>query len=265
MITAALPALRGCFADPNPRVPRTVRSLRADFTVDATGRAGGVEVQALPTENPVLEGCLQAVLLGLPYGAAPQRSQVQVSLVPVPPPAVDLDAQIQENAGVLGALRADADLEALLASQPDSAGIGGLIGARGTSLDGTLGGPTKGREPTGAAPAPGDADAFATGDPIILGALEKSLIDGVIKVNLRDIGQCYERGLQERPDLSGKLTIKFVIAKDGTISSATVKSTTMNDPATERCVCDVFLKMQFPEPKGGGIVIVSYPFLFSGS
>ena len=24
-----------------------------------------------------------------------------------------------------------------------------------------------------------------------------------------------------------------------------------------------FLKMQFPEPKGGGIVIVSYPFVFS--
>lgn len=261
-ITAALPALRGCFADPNPRVPRTVRSLRADFTVDATGRAGGVKVEALPSENPVLEGCLQAVLLGLPYGAAPQRSQVQVSLVPVPPPAVDLDAQIEENAGVLGALREGAELDAVLES-PDGmmSGVGGLIGVRTVSPPAA----SSSAPPTGAGGPPPAAGAGARvgGDPIILGALDKSLIDAVIKQNMGHISACYDDALRDRPDLAGKITIKFVIAKDGTVSSAVVKSTTAAHPGLERCLCEVFMPMQFPEPKGGGIVITSYPFIFS--
>ena len=31
----------------------------------------------------------------------------------------------------------------------------------------------------------------------------------------------------------------------------------------ENCVVGRFMRMQFPSPKGGGIVIVSYPFIFS--
>jgi len=54
-----------------------------------------------------------------------------------------------------------------------------------------------------------------------------------------------------------------IVAKDGTVASATTKSSTMNDSAVESCVAGRFLRMQFPEPRGGGIVIVSYPLSFS--
>jgi hypothetical protein len=37
----------------------------------------------------------------------------------------------------------------------------------------------------------------------------------------------------------------------------------MNNPAVESCINGRFMRFQFPEPKGGGIVIVSYPFIFS--
>jgi outer membrane biosynthesis protein TonB len=56
---------------------------------------------------------------------------------------------------------------------------------------------------------------------------------------------------------------RFVISRDGSVSGAQVKSSTLNDPALESCVGDVFMSMQFPKPKGGGIVIVSYPFVFA--
>lgn len=101
------------------------------------------------------------------------------------------------------------------------------------------------------------------GDPVILGALDRSLIDAVIKRNMAQIRYCYQRELTKNPALEGKITVKFVIAKDGTVSQATTKSTTMNNANVESCINSRFMRMQFPEPKGGGIVIVSYPFVFS--
>jgi hypothetical protein len=103
------------------------------------------------------------------------------------------------------------------------------------------------------------------GDPIILGALDRSLIDEVIKRHMNQIKYCYQRELTKNPSLGGKIVIKFTIAKDGTVSAASTKSTTMNNSAVETCIVGRFMRMQFPEPKGGGIVVVSYPFIFSPS
>ncbi|MBT3220192.1 MAG: AgmX/PglI C-terminal domain-containing protein, partial [Proteobacteria bacterium] len=101
------------------------------------------------------------------------------------------------------------------------------------------------------------------GDPIIVGSLDRSLIDEVIKRHMNQIRYCYQRELTKNPSLGGKIVVKFVIAKDGTVSKANIKETTMGNPAVEECVLGRFRRMQFPKPKGGGIVIVSYPFLFS--
>lgn len=105
--------------------------------------------------------------------------------------------------------------------------------------------------------------ATTSGEPVILGALDKSLIDQVIKRNMSQLRYCYQRELTKDPALQGKIVVKFVVAKDGTVSSATTKSTTMNNVAVEQCINGRFMRFQFPEPKGGGIVIVSYPFVFS--
>lgn len=55
----------------------------------------------------------------------------------------------------------------------------------------------------------------------------------------------------------------FVIEGDGTVSSAKTKSSTLDNAAVEHCINGRFMRMVFPEPKGGGVVIVSYPFVFS--
>ena len=103
---------------------------------------------------------------------------------------------------------------------------------------------------------------MSTGDPIILGALDRSVIDNVIKQHLAQIRYCYQKELNKDPELSGKIVIKFTIAADGTVSSAETNSTTMDNEKVESCICGRFLRFTFPEPEGGGIVIVSYPFVF---
>jgi outer membrane biosynthesis protein TonB len=205
-----------------------------------------------------------------------------------------LDKEIAENAGVLGSLRDDSALDQALGATGMNAdtmsGIGGLIGAKGTQMgSGGLGGRGSGLGGGGTADGLGGlgtkgrgsgASGYGSGggnfgkkgeggigapggDPIILGALDKSLIDAVIKRNMNQIRYCYQRELTKNPALGGKITVKFVIAKDGSVSSATTKASTMGSPAVEGCINGRFMRFQFPEPKGGGIVIVSYPFIFS--
>jgi len=114
--------------------------------------------------------------------------------------------------------------------------------------------------------APGIAGPGATaegGDLIILGSLDKKVIQQVIQRHLNQIRYCYQRELTKDPDLAGRVVIKFIVARDGTVSSATVKSSTMGNNAVETCIAGRFMRFMFPEPAGGGIVVVSYPFVFS--
>jgi TonB family protein len=99
--------------------------------------------------------------------------------------------------------------------------------------------------------------------PLVIGSLDAALVDEVIKRNLAQIRYCYQRQLPKDRTLAGKIAIKFVISNDGTVSSARVKSSSLDNAQVEQCVVGRFLRMDFPQPKGGGIVTVSYPFMFS--
>ena len=102
-----------------------------------------------------------------------------------------------------------------------------------------------------------------SGEPIILGSVDRSTIERVIKRHLNQIRYCYQRELQKDQDLAGKITVKFVIAADGTVASAQVDTSTLNNPVLERCVVARFQRMKFEPPAGGGVVIVRYPIVFS--
>jgi len=104
--------------------------------------------------------------------------------------------------------------------------------------------------------------ATRSSDAIVLGALDKSLIDAVVDRHQNQVLACYSAGLQGNPGLAGEVVIKFVIAKDGAVTSAATKSSTLHSPPVEQCLNDQASRWQFPMPKGGGIVIVSYPFVF---
>ncbi len=120
----------------------------------------------------------------------------------------------------------------------------------------------------GAGIAPGlggssDGSARAKlGELIVLGALDQSLIVKVIKRQMAQLKYCYQKQLTSNSGLSGKVVIKFVISKDGEVSSAKVQSSTMNDSTVEQCITGRFMRFVFPEPKGGGIVIVKAPLTF---
>lgn len=122
------------------------------------------------------------------------------------------------------------------------------------------------RAPALAPPAPklsSLSDMFSETAPIILGALSREAIAEVFRVNNSKLRYCYERQLVQQPDLSGKVVVKFVIAKDGSVSSANIKQSDPDLEVVGDCMTKQIARFRFPEPTGGGIVIVSYPFTFT--
>lgn len=103
---------------------------------------------------------------------------------------------------------------------------------------------------------------ISQGTPVILGSLDKEIIRRVIRENLPQIKYCYERELTRTPGLNGKVQVKFVIGANGNVQTATVAESSMNNKAAESCITGKVRGWVFPKPKGGGIVIVTYPFIF---
>ena len=103
------------------------------------------------------------------------------------------------------------------------------------------------------------------GKPIISGALDKETIRRVIRRHRNEYRYCYEKELNVKRDLNGKITVKFTIAGNGSVIAATTAESTMNSRAVESCLVGKIKRWVFPAPKGGGIVVVKYPFIFKPS
>lgn len=94
------------------------------------------------------------------------------------------------------------------------------------------------------------------------GSLSKAVIQETIGDHIAAVRACYEGALSGWPDLKGRVAVKFVIQPDGTVHPAAIASTELNNRAVECCVLSTMRDWQFPPPQGGGIVVVTYPFVF---
>ncbi len=103
---------------------------------------------------------------------------------------------------------------------------------------------------------------ISAGRPIIMGSLDKEIIRRVIKAHINQIKYCYEKELVRSPGLFGKVNVEFTITAKGSVSQAKTKQSTLNNAEVERCIGAKIRTWKFPKPKGGGIVIVRYPFVF---
>jgi len=103
------------------------------------------------------------------------------------------------------------------------------------------------------------------GKPIVSGALDMETIRRIIRQHAAEYKYCYEKQLNVKRDLAGKVTVKFTISGNGSVIAAGIEESTMGDRDVESCLVDKIKRWVFPEPKGGGIVTVKYPFVFKAS
>lgn len=91
-------------------------------------------------------------------------------------------------------------------------------------------------------------------------------ISRVVKRKLPNIKIAYEKELKKNPKLSGKITIRFVINEDGSVSDVEVVESTMNSPALERAIIRRIKRWKFAAlAAGSGSTAVTYPFVFQPS
>lgn len=118
-------------------------------------------------------------------------------------------------------------------------------------------------------PAPGHALTFDDGpmpeqcgyEGVPHGSLTKPELQGVIAMSDALLRQCYHAGLTTLPTLEGRVTLKFVVAPNGTVPDVMVLSNTTT-PDIACCISRVARTWHFPNPVGGRRVIVEYPFVF---
>ena len=165
------------------------------------------------------------------------------------------------------------------ASMGDAGGAGGL-GSRGTGAGG--GGTGLGIGGLGSGTGRGSGGSgnidlggrgkgttkIVPGKIIYEGGLSREEIQRVISRVMSQIKYCYEKELNKDPNLEGKLVMFWLISGSGDVQTASASQNTFSGGSAapiEQCVQRIIQRLKFPTPKGGGVVNVTYPFVFSNS
>jgi outer membrane biosynthesis protein TonB len=197
--------------------------------------------------------------------------------------------QQQGALAVLGQLKSSSQKGGLqLSKLPSSPGIGnggtrgsggvqtavyakGLFAApvgTGNRADGAGGYGTKGKgggnKGFGKISLSGAASSFF--EPIeseawVEGGLDRNEIAAVIQRHLSEVRYCYEQGLQQKPGLAGRVSMKFMIGSRGIVTTAQINNSSLQHPMVENCIRSKLMTWKFPQPEGGVTVKVSYPFV----
>ncbi|MFO0591682.1 MAG: AgmX/PglI C-terminal domain-containing protein [Polyangiaceae bacterium] len=93
--------------------------------------------------------------------------------------------------------------------------------------------------------------------------LAQEVIARIVRRNLEQLSFCYEKAMVKAPTLQGKVAVKFTIDGKGAVLSAAAADTNITDADMVSCVVAAVKRMSFPEPDGGGVVVVTYPFNFA--
>jgi hypothetical protein len=107
------------------------------------------------------------------------------------------------------------------------------------------------------------SEEVTPGDPLPKpgGRIPPEVVQRVVRERFGAFRSCYEQGLPRNPDLVGVVRVRFVIDRDGTVTSAQDDGSTVPDAAVVNCVVNEYSKLSFPRPEGG-IVTVVYPIDF---
>ena len=222
--------------------------------LEAAGNA--VENEAGATREPGEEGrmcepddedCEQAGLVGL-VGVLGGCDPAD--------PLCDDDAL----AGLIGSTAGDAFGAGGLGLTGTGTGGGGIgLGSIGTLGHGSGTGFGAAGTATGIGTA-GPTPTVSTVTPAANGSLPPEVIQRVVRAHVAEVRRCYEQELKRAPDASYKLVVRFVIGATGSVTSVTTDG---NAPASlKSCVYAAVGRWSFPAPTGG-VVSVSYPFVFS--
>ncbi len=158
-----------------------------------------------------------------------------------------------------------------LAPSGGGGGIGSMGGGGGVG-GGLDGGGGKGGGDGDYREKGGDLKEKAVGKPVLKpseastsGNFDKQIIKRVINQKKSEITNCYNKELMKKPDLKGRITMKWRILSSGNVGDVSVSNNEMGNSEVANCLKGRIAGWKFPAPKGGGAVDVAYPFNFDSA
>lgn len=132
-----------------------------------------------------------------------------------------------------------------------------LLHGRGGGGIGALGAGSLGRGRVGGTVSQATARAVTA-----QGNIDREAVARAVNSHLQEVRACYERALLHNSGLAGKVVLEWTISTSGRVVAAKTRSSTLREASVESCILQTLKTWQFPVAKGG-VVIVSYPFLFN--
>ena len=102
---------------------------------------------------------------------------------------------------------------------------------------------------------------FEPGKVVVRDGIDKEAVRRIIRRHMSEITSCYERALQQDPNVSGKVAMRFVIGPTGEVTETGATENTTSNADLEACMNGRIRTWMFPAPNGGGIAEVNYPFV----
>ena len=106
--------------------------------------------------------------------------------------------------------------------------------------------------------------AFVQADTVVLGSIDPEVLRKILGEYLAQFKFCYQQELQEQSEkIKGIVDLNFRIEGDGKVSQVKIKSaqTKFSDKGIS-CMANILKMIDFPKPKGGGLVDVRQPLNF---
>jgi outer membrane biosynthesis protein TonB len=94
------------------------------------------------------------------------------------------------------------------------------------------------------------------------GNIDREAVARTVNQHLQEVRACYERQLLKDPGLAGKVVLEWTISTTGRVVQARTKTSSLHNASVESCILASLKGWHFPSARGG-LVIVSYPFLFN--
>jgi len=190
----------------------------------------------VPTTDGIRFALLMSALAGVGVGACAGAREPQHAS---PPPVAVVD--------VPAATESDSDLDA---------------GTTAVLAQSDAGGSAKSEDEPAALDDP--AAQVGVGGTRVRGSLDKDVIRRIVRRHLPVMRVCYEKELAKDAQLQAKVAPRFVIGADGRVATVSISHGSGNT-ALDACLERAIQRMVFPRPKGGGVVVVTYPFVFTPS
>lgn len=87
-------------------------------------------------------------------------------------------------------------------------------------------------------------------------------IEETMNAHLTEVRDCYDRAGHAQRYAAGKVTLRFLVAGDGSPRDVLIVENDLGNYAVERCVVDVCRRIKFPAPEGRKATTFEYPVVF---